>query len=62
MSLVFLRPLGSDLLFEDLKTRDNLVTTFLAVLELAKHRRVVLHQAVRFAPLILTPGKISEED
>ncbi|MDF9445995.1 segregation/condensation protein A, partial [Limosilactobacillus mucosae] len=32
-------------LFEDLKTRDNLVTTFLAVLELAKHRRVVLHQA-----------------
>ena len=49
-------------LFADLKTRDNLVTTFLAVLELAKHRRIVLHQAARFAPLILTPGKLSEED
>lgn len=51
-----------DDLFANLKTRDNLVTTFLAVLDLAKHGRVVLHQAARFAPLILTPGKLSEED
>lgn len=43
-------------LFEQDQTRDNLVTTFLAVLELTKHQAVVVHQDQLFGPIILTEG------
>lgn len=51
-------------LFEDEWTRDQLVTTFLALLDLAKHQLVSITQAVAFGPLIVTPGprKAAEDD
>lgn len=48
-------------LFEDEWSRDRLVTTFLALLDLAKHQAVLITQAVRFGPLIVAPGPRNEE-
>lgn len=42
-------------------TRDDLVTTFLAVLELAKHQAIQLEQADLFAPIIVTKGLKSDD-
>lgn len=51
--------------FEDLFvgqcTRDELVTTFLAVLELTKHQALAVHQEELFGPIILTEGSKSEQ-
>lgn len=51
--------------FEDLfvgqKTRDSLVTTFLAILELAKHQAILINQAELFDPIILVEGPKSDE-
>lgn len=44
-------------LFAGDRDRNELVTTFLAVLELSKHHRVDLQQAELFGPIILTEGK-----
>lgn len=54
-------PVRFDDLFEGKQTRDALVTTFLAVLELAKHQAVLLDQAQLFAPIVLMEGPKSEE-
>lgn len=48
-------------LFEGEWSRDRLVTTFIALLDLAKHQAVVISQAVRFGPLIVAPGPRNEE-
>ncbi len=48
-------------LLENAPTRDELVTDFLAILELAKHRAIQIEQAELFAPIILTEGPKSEE-
>lgn len=50
-----------DLFDEGPQTRDALVTTFLAVLELAKHQAILLDQAQLFAPIVLMEGPKSEE-
>lgn len=54
-------PVRFDHLFDQAWTRDSLVTTFLAVLELAKHRAITLEQSALFAPIILMEGPQSEE-
>ena len=43
-------------LFADQLTRDNLVTTFLALLELCRHQVVQVTQSTAFGPLIVTKG------
>lgn len=48
-------------LFEDDQTRDNLVTTFLALLELTKHQAVTVYQEKLFGPIIITEGPHGEE-
>lgn len=48
-------------LFDQLTTRDGLVTTFLAVLELAKHQAILINQAELFDPIILVEGPKSDE-
>ncbi|MBB1078317.1 segregation/condensation protein A [Limosilactobacillus sp. STM2_1] len=50
-----------DDLFVDLKTRDGLVTTFLAILELAKHQAILINQSGLFDPIILVEGPKSDE-
>ncbi|MBB1062762.1 segregation and condensation protein A [Limosilactobacillus fastidiosus] len=51
--------------FEDLfigeQTRDELVTTFLAILELTKHQAVTIHQEKLFGPIILVEGLKGEQ-
>ncbi|MGM9906973.1 segregation and condensation protein A [Limosilactobacillus sp.] len=42
-------------------TKDELVTTFLAVLELAKHQAVHIEQAGLFAPIIIKEGLKSDD-
>lgn len=42
-------------------TKDELVTTFLAVLELAKHQAVQIEQAGLFAPIIIREGLKSDD-
>lgn len=55
-------PVRFTTLFENDRTRDSLVTTFLAILELSRHRRINLQQAELFGPIILTEGpKIDEQ-
>lgn len=44
-------------LFATDRNRNELVTTFLAILELSKHQRVELQQAELFGPIILVEGK-----
>lgn len=48
-------------LFTDLNTRDGLVTTFLAMLELAKHQAILIKQSGLFEPIILVEGPKSDE-
>ncbi|WP_251546752.1 segregation and condensation protein A [Limosilactobacillus caecicola] len=48
-------------LFADDQSRDNLVTTFMAVLELTRHKVVRINQSVMFGPLIVVPGPKNEE-
>lgn len=48
-------------LFEGQRTRDSLVTTFLAILELAKHQAILINQAKPFDPIILVEGPQSDE-
>lgn len=48
-------------LFQDDVTRDNLITTFMAVLELTRHEVVRINQATMFGPLIVIPGPKNEE-
>ncbi len=48
-------------LFENLHTRDGLVTTFLAILELAKHQAITINQGGLFEPIILAEGPKSDE-
>lgn len=48
-------------LFEQLHTRDGLVTTFLAILELAKHQAIIIQQGGLFEPIILVEGPKSDE-
>lgn len=43
-------------LFEDDVSRDNLVTTFMAILELCRHAVIRLSQTDLFGPLIVLPG------
>lgn len=50
-------PTSFEQLFDSDLTRDNLVTTFMAVLELAKHQAVQLHQSDMFGPIIVSAGK-----
>ncbi len=47
-------------LFQDDVTRDNLVTTFMAVLELTRHEIVQINQSQMFGPLIVIPGPKNE--
>lgn len=42
-------------------TKDELVTTFLAILELAKHQAVHIEQAGLFAPIIIREGLKSDD-
>ncbi|KIS03025.1 segregation and condensation protein A [Paucilactobacillus wasatchensis] len=62
---VFNRVLRGTVAFDDLfdvgVVLDDLVTTFLAVLELAKHQAVLLKQTDLFSPLTLSVGPRSEE-
>lgn len=44
-------------LFDSDLTRDNLVTTFMAILELAKHRAVTLSQSTMFGDIIVRAGQ-----
>lgn len=60
MATVQKRPTQFNELFANDRTRDNLVTTFLAILELSKHRRVILNQAALFGPIILVEGPKSD--
>ncbi|MBD5806595.1 segregation and condensation protein A [Limosilactobacillus walteri] len=48
-------------LFADLHSRDGLVTTFLAILELAKHQAIFINQSGLFDPIILVEGPKSDE-
>lgn len=48
-------------LFEDQQTKDNLVTAFLALLELTKHQAVTVYQETLFGPIIVTEGPHGEE-
>ena len=48
-------------LFADQLTRDNLVTTFMALLELCRHQVVVVTQPEAFGPLIVTKGSRFDE-
>ena len=48
-------------LFENDWTKDSLVTTFLAVLDLTKHQVIALAQSERFGSLIVMPGPRNEE-
>lgn len=48
-------------LFQDDVTRDNLITTFMAVLELTRHQVVKVNQTELFGPLIVLPGPKNEE-
>ena len=48
-------------LFQDDVTRDNLVTTFMAVLELTRHEVVKINQSTMFGPLIVIPGPKNKE-
>lgn len=50
-----------DDLFNDQTNRDELVTTFLAVLELCKHQAILIEQTDNFNPLVLSAGPQSEE-
>lgn len=50
-----------DDLFKENRTRDELVTTFLAVLELTKHQAVEVHQEELFGPIILVEGSKGEQ-
>lgn len=50
-----------DDLFINERSRDELVVTFLAVLELTKHQAVALHQEKLFGPIILVEGSKSEQ-
>lgn len=54
-------PVRFEDLFEDLHTRDGLVTTFLAILELAKHQAITINQGGLFEPIILAEGPKSDE-
>lgn len=49
-------PMRFEDLFADDVTRENLVTTFMAILELCRHQYVELSQAEMFGPLIVKPG------
>lgn len=48
-------------LFQDDRTRDNLITTFMAVLELTRHEALTISQGQMFGPLIVTPGVKNKE-
>ena len=48
-------------LFQDDVSRDNLVTTFMAVLELTRHEVVKISQTTMFGPMIVIPGPRNEE-
>lgn len=48
-------------LFNDDVSRDNLITTFMAVLELTRHQVVKVSQTTLFGPLIVMPGPNNEE-
>lgn len=48
-------------LFADQLTRDNLVTTFMALLELCRHQVVRVNQPEAFGPLIVTKGSMFDE-
>lgn len=54
-------PTTFDQLFEKDLTRDNLVTTFMAILELAKHQAVKLAQKGMFGTITVTAGERIEE-
>ncbi|MGM9891301.1 segregation and condensation protein A [Limosilactobacillus sp.] len=56
------RPTAFTSLFADDSSREQLVTTFLAILELSKHRRIILNQAALFGPIILVEGPQIDED
>lgn len=49
-------------LFDDDRSRDNLVTTFMAILELCRHAVIRLSQAELFGPLIVLPGPKRKDD
>lgn len=54
-------PTVFEALFEGQTTRDELVTTFLAVLELCKHWAVRVDQQQRLGPLLIVAGPKSKE-
>ncbi len=43
-------------LFADAKTRDNLITTLMAILDLAKYQAIKIEQSAPLAPIIILPG------
>lgn len=53
---VVTKPTRFEDLFENDWTKDSLVTTFLAVLDLTKHQVIALAQSERFGPLIVNAG------
>lgn len=55
-------PVQFTALFDDDRSRDQLVTTFLAVLELSKHQRIRVQQAELYGPIILLEGTRINED
>lgn len=58
---VVTRPTRFEDLFDNDWTKDSLVTTFLAILDLTKHQVISLAQSERFGPLIVMPGPRNEE-
>ena len=65
MQTVFEKVMAGPQRFVDLLTsavtKDELVTTFLAILELAKHQAVHIEQAGLFAPIIIKEGLKSDD-
>ena len=56
-------PVQFTALFAGDRSRDQLVTTFIAVLELSKHQRIAVQQAELFGPIILVKGtRIDDKD
>lgn len=52
-------------LFANDRSRDNLVTTFMAVLELVRHQVIWVNQTELFGPLVVVPGpkqKVEENE
>lgn len=55
-------PILFEEIFDDTTDRDLLVTTFLALLELARHQHVVIMQTTEFGDIAITRGQVLFEE